>query len=210
MATTTRPSAAETRACLMRAAERLFAEQGVDGARTRDITERAGQANSSALHYHFGSRAGLRRAIMDAHQERVEAALAARLADADASDLASLVRAYVEAEASELAHDSGRDCLRIVGQVAHGTGFRDGQAHEALAGGALWGLFTQVAVLLVADGLPDALANERVELMVMLVGAAFADRARHVQSGRARPVPGEAFRADLVRVVAAMLRAPGP
>ncbi|MGR7000250.1 hypothetical protein ACU686_22945 [Yinghuangia aomiensis] len=46
--------------------------------------------------------------------------------------------------------------------------------------------------------------------MVMLVGAAFADRARHVQSGRARPVPSEAFRADLVRVVAAMLRAPGP
>ncbi|MGR7000251.1 hypothetical protein ACU686_22950 [Yinghuangia aomiensis] len=138
----------------MRAAERLFAEQGVDGAPPRTSPSAPDEANSSALHYHFGSRAGLRRAIMDAHQERVEAALAARLADADASDLTSLVRAYVEAEASELAHDSGRDCLRIVGQVAHGTGFRDGQAHEALAGGALWGLFTRVAVLLVAAGCP--------------------------------------------------------
>ncbi len=203
----------------MRAAEQLFAEHGVDGARTRDITERAGQANSSALHYHFGSRDGLLRAILAEHKARVEHALEIGLAQsrepgageaAGATELTRLVGAYVEAEASELRDESGRDCLRIVTQLAHETGFRDGRPHETLAGGVLWGVFTRIAGLVRAGGVPEALANERVELMVMLVGSAFADRARHVQAGRPRPVEGAAFRADLVRVVVAMLTAPGP
>lgn len=224
----------------MRAAEQLFAEHGVDGARTRDITERAGQANSSALHYHFGSRDGLLQAILAEHKARVEQALAVGLAAAregsaeaaggtagGATELTGLVAAYIEAEASELRDESGRDCLRIVSQLAHETGFRDGRPHETLAGGVLWGVFTRIAELARTgaaghedaagreDGvrravLPDVLANERVELMVMLVGSAFADRARHVQAGRPRPVEGAAFRADLVRVVVAMLTAPGP
>lgn len=220
-----RAGADETRRRLLRAAEELFADEGVDGARTRDITERAGQANSSALHYHFGSRDGLLQAILRQHKERVEAALGTGLAADEAPDeaggavavLTPLVRAYVCAEASELGHDSGRDCLRIVGQLAHETGFRDGVPHETLRGGALWALFLRIAETLRAGGadadgpgLPDALAAERVELMVMLVGSAFADRARHVQAGRPRPVEGDAFRADLVRVVVAMLTAPGP
>lgn len=220
----------------MRAAEQLFAEHGVDGARTRDITERAGQANSSALHYHFGSRDGLLQAILAEHKARVEHALAVGLAaaregDAEATggatELTGLVAAYIEAEASELRDESGRDCLRIVSQLAHETGFRDGRPHETLAGGVLWGVFTRIAELARTGAaghgddagheggerramLPDVLANERVELMVMLVGSAFADRARHVQAGRPRPVEGAAFRADLVRVVVAMLTAPGP
>ncbi|MGW0662609.1 TetR/AcrR family transcriptional regulator [Streptodolium elevatio] len=236
----TRTAAETTRRRLVRAAEQLFAEHGVDGARTRDITERAGQANSSALHYHFGSRDGLLRAILAEHQARVERALAVRLAPPEdggaeaeaaearaakagggATELTRLVAAYIEAEASELRDESGRDCLRIVSQLAHETGFRDGRPHETLAGGMLWGVFTRVAELVRTGGggpgdgvrravLPDALARERVELMVMLVGSAFADRARHVQAGRPRPVEGAAFRADLVRVVVAMLTAPGP
>lgn len=242
MGVTTRPTAASagrgqartaaetTRRRLLRAAEELFAEHGVDGARTRDITERAGQANSSALHYHFGSRDGLLAAILAEHQARVEGALSAALsaedarhadgrrpdvAEVEATQLTRLVEAYIEAEASELRDESGRDCLRIVSQLAHETGFRDGRPHEALAGGVLWGVFTRIAELVGSGGvrgaaLPGVLANERVELMVMLVGSAFADRARHVQAGRPRPVDGEAFRADLVRVVVAMLTAPGP
>jgi AcrR family transcriptional regulator len=206
MAATTRATSDTTRGLLLRAAEQLFADQGVDGARTRDITARAGQANSSALHYHFGSREGLLQEILLRHRGRVEGALR----PVDATDLTAVVTSYIEAEASELGHASGRDCLRIVSQLAHETGFRDGHPHDALAGTALWGLFTTVAGLVRDRGIPAPLANERVELMVMLVGAAFADRARHVQAGRSRPVGGEAFRADLVRVVVAMLTTPGP
>ncbi|WP_328334893.1 MULTISPECIES: helix-turn-helix domain-containing protein [unclassified Streptomyces] len=209
---TERARAASTRELLLRAAEQLFAERGIDGTRIREVTERAGQANSSALHYHFGSREGLLRTIVTRHRQRVDAVLAPELAALErggCDGLPALVSAYVEAEASELAHESGLDCLRIVSQLAHETGFRDGEPHPALQGSALWRLFGLIAERTTdSTRLSEPLARERVELMVMTVGAAFADRARHMQAGRPCPVEDPAYRADLAAMVTAMLGAP--
>jgi AcrR family transcriptional regulator len=47
----------------MHTAERLFAGSGIDGVSVRDITGAAG-ANSAAVHYHFGSKLDLIRAIL--------------------------------------------------------------------------------------------------------------------------------------------------
>ena len=52
-----------TRHALMRAAERLFAEHGLQNVTSRAIVESSGQKNESALQYHFGNRAGLIREI---------------------------------------------------------------------------------------------------------------------------------------------------
>ncbi|MFJ9854418.1 TetR/AcrR family transcriptional regulator [Streptomyces sp. NPDC101150] len=210
MAEKTRPGTTATRQRLLRAAEELFAERGVAGALTRQITERAGQSNSSALHYHFGSREGLLSAILTEHQQRVEAALAPALEElGHAAPLTALLRAYVAAEAAELAHDSGRYCLRIVAQLAHETGFRDGAPHPALRDGLTWLLFERVDARLVQVAhVPADLAKERVEAMVMLVGAAFADRARQMQSGQRQAVGGTRYCADLTTMLTAMLSAP--
>lgn len=54
----------ETRTRLLDAAERLFAERNLDAVSVRDITEAAG-ANTAAVHYHFGSKAGLVTAILE-------------------------------------------------------------------------------------------------------------------------------------------------
>ncbi|WP_405912609.1 TetR family transcriptional regulator [Streptomyces sp. NBC_00963] len=211
MAEKTRPGTTATRQRLLRAAEELFAERGVAATLTREITERAGQGNSSALHYHFGSREGLLNSILSEHQQRVEAALGPALAElVRDAPLAALTRAYVAAEDAELAHDSGRYCLRIVAQLAHETGFRDGAPHRALRDSLLWQLFERVDARLVQDlGVPPDLAKERVESMVMLVGAAFADRARQVQSGRRQAVGGARYCADLTSMLTAMLGAAG-
>ena len=211
---TRRTGAAGTRELLLRAGEELFAERGVDGTRLREVVERAGQANTSALHYYFGSREGLLRTIVTRHRRRVDAALAPALGALErggSGELPSLVSAYVEAEASELAHESGRDCLRIVAQLAHETGFRDGVPHPALQDSTLWRLFGLIAAR-IADvtGLSEPYARERVEVMVMTVGAAFADRARSVRAGRPCPVEGQAYRADLAAMITAMLAAPPP
>lgn len=96
----------------------------MDGAQLRDITRLAGQANPSAVQYHFGSRAGLLDAVMAERQERTEAVLAAGLAARHLDDgagtdqdggspdlLRELLGALIAAEASELATGpSGAAC----------------------------------------------------------------------------------------------------
>ncbi|MCB1843311.1 MAG: TetR/AcrR family transcriptional regulator [Halioglobus sp.] len=64
---------ARTRARFIAAAERLFAEHGVNGVSLSEITLAAGQKNRSALQYHFGNRDGLLQAIIDTHAEAVNA-----------------------------------------------------------------------------------------------------------------------------------------
>jgi AcrR family transcriptional regulator len=49
---------------LMEVACRLFAERGVDGVTVREIAAAAGQKNSTAVGYHFGSKEGLIRHVV--------------------------------------------------------------------------------------------------------------------------------------------------
>ncbi len=69
--------ASATREALIRAGAHLFAAHGIDAARTRDIVHHAGQANDSAITYHFGSRAGLLNAVLRNGITRMEPARAA-------------------------------------------------------------------------------------------------------------------------------------
>ena len=63
----------ETRAQLISAGERLFAERGIEVVSMREITRAAGQRNATALQYHFGDRRGLVRAILAKHTSPEEA-----------------------------------------------------------------------------------------------------------------------------------------
>lgn len=49
---------------LILAAERLFAERGIEAVALRHVNQAANQKNMSAAHYHFGSREGLVRAVL--------------------------------------------------------------------------------------------------------------------------------------------------
>ena len=50
---------AETRDRILRAAEVLLADQGIDGVSLREINRAAGQSNTAAVQYYFGDRDGL-------------------------------------------------------------------------------------------------------------------------------------------------------
>lgn len=52
----------DTREALLDAAEKLFSEHGIQASSLRAITQQAG-ANLAAVHYHFGSKEGLVRAV---------------------------------------------------------------------------------------------------------------------------------------------------
>ncbi len=71
------PRGDATRQALMKAAERLFAEKGPSNVTIREIVEKAGQKNESALQYHFKNMEGL---ILATHHFRDQQIVEARMA----------------------------------------------------------------------------------------------------------------------------------
>lgn len=71
----TKQEAVDARAALLSAATRLFAEQGVAQTTTREICAAAG-LNAGAIHYHFGDKDGLYRAVVAGPLEAMKAELA--------------------------------------------------------------------------------------------------------------------------------------
>ncbi len=67
-----RSPADETRARIVDAAERMFAEHGIEAASLRAICLAAGQSNSVAVQYHFGDRTGLINAIFSKRTPVIE------------------------------------------------------------------------------------------------------------------------------------------
>ncbi|MFB7937753.1 TetR/AcrR family transcriptional regulator [Streptomyces sp. NPDC056049] len=205
-----RTSGPETREKLIHAAEELFAAQGVDGAQLRDITRLAGQANPSAVQYHFGSRAGLLDAVMAGWLARTERVLVALPPVAEDAGVRELITALVTAEASELDTERGCRCLRVSAQLSHESGVRARTPHPTLAGTAYWALIERIAGRLADDGLPEPLLLERLDLALTVVGAALADRARQYLDGAEPLTDRPLFLADLVETTTALLRAAQP
>lgn len=174
----------DTRDRLLRAGERLFAHHGIHGVTVRQLNAAAGVRNTSALHYHFGSRDGLVRAIVECHQAVVDADRARRLGalgeDPSVRDLVALV---LEPLAAELGSPSGRDYLRIVPQLLEpGT-----TAPPALGR----------TMALLEQRLPRP---DRILPMLLATTTLLADRAH-------RRGPHDAFVADLVSMATGMLLA---
>jgi AcrR family transcriptional regulator len=109
-------SVATTKETLVLTAERLFALHGIDGVPTRQILLAAGVANKSAVQYHFESKDGLVRAILDHRAPYLTERRRLLWAQAPAGDL----RAAVEAQflpVAELAELEGSYYLTFVEQL---------------------------------------------------------------------------------------------
>lgn len=89
---------AATRERLLDAAEKLFAERGFNAVSTRMITDEA-EANSAAMHYHFGSKETLIRAIFERRlgpiNETRERLIAEVCAAQNPPDIAKLLTAFI-------------------------------------------------------------------------------------------------------------------
>ncbi|WP_205706863.1 TetR family transcriptional regulator [Kineococcus vitellinus] len=74
-----------TRTAIIEAAERLFAEHGLDNVSHRRISAAAGQGNNAAVGYHFGTAADLVAAIVERRSAPVERIRARMLAEVGSS-----------------------------------------------------------------------------------------------------------------------------
>lgn len=183
----------------------MFAERGVYQATMREITTAAGQRNSSALAYHFGSREGVLWAILAAHNPAVDAHRACLIADGvDHLSVRDLVVALVVPYSVELGTEDGRFYLRVVAQLA---GMFPSWREGPLSPPALRRILTTLEERAGGDGANARL--ERVVHVVLLLTAAMAERARTPEPRSA--VDHDAFLTNLADVLTGAIEAPsGP
>ncbi|TDD33775.1 TetR/AcrR family transcriptional regulator [Saccharopolyspora elongata] len=86
----------DTRSRLIEVAERLFAERGVHAVSLREIATAAGQRNTSAVAYHFGTKRALVEAVYEYRMRPASNRLLAHVADLDARGRGHDLRALVE------------------------------------------------------------------------------------------------------------------
>jgi len=114
-----------TRDRLIRAAEQLMAERGIEAVDLKDIQRAAGQRNRSAVNYYFKDRAGLVAAIIDKHRIALNAERHELLDELERSgdvSVRALIEVGVKPFADLLGDPSGRDFMIIVAERASRLG----------------------------------------------------------------------------------------
>jgi TetR/AcrR family transcriptional regulator, regulator of cefoperazone and chloramphenicol sensitivity len=89
------PRRSDARSLLLDAAERLFAQRGIEGVSLREIAAEAGQRNNSAVTYHFRGKLGLVDALIADRLikvERVRQRLIEKAGDLSSCDAPTLLR----------------------------------------------------------------------------------------------------------------------
>lgn len=191
-------------------AERLFALHGVDGAPIRDIVRAAGQANDSAVHYHFGSRYGLLAAVCERRINEMEPDRKRLLdelrADDRTDDLPALVTTLVVPTAALLATQEGRYFLGITAQLAGRAGIRTGTTPAPMLSTTLREQLDLIGAACAAT-LPQNVVLERIAIAIGMLTAALADRASLIDSGRPMLLDQDEFVANLEAMIVAALLA---
>lgn len=202
----------EAAAHIKLAACRLFARRGVDGVTVRDIAEAAGQRNHAAVGYHFGSKEGLIRELLE--------------------DGAALIHARRTLWLDRLEADGGphsmREVIDIIVQSTvdmAGPGQEDSytrfvvmlqMTHPAFFLEVLGGRWDAAYLRCVAHlrrlmpDMPEAVKNQRLLFMLASLGGVMAAREAAL-SDASRPHPTWTARdtlADFAAALTALLQAP--
>jgi AcrR family transcriptional regulator len=195
------------RGLLLEAAERVMAERGLD-VPLKDIALEAGQRNNSAVPYHFGSREGLIRAVIELRTAPQEARRMELLADLErtggTADVELLVGMLVR-PACELPYAAGAThWARFVEQVRNRPLLADVEfAPDLFPTG-------QIAASKLAQQLgelPVEVRRRRIETVIGVQFSMLADLERR-WDGTGSPAPSAEVVDDLVRMLVGMLQAP--
>src|SRR3954451_7618 len=198
-----------TREKLIRAAEHLFARHGFD-VPIRDIQDRAGQRNATALQYHFGGKRELVWAIIEKHSltpdemQSVRDDLAAKQGDARA-----LVEAIVRRLCMPLATEEGRDYARLSFQLVTQAPVRQSMVDGVETPQLVSVTYESALIRACVPGLPERLVQERAVAGLTFILHQVADRARVIDDNDSKGlIDEEDFIANLADMTTALLTAP--
>jgi AcrR family transcriptional regulator len=197
------PAPDTTRARLIEAAIRLFAERGVDGVSLRAAAEAAGARNTAAVHYHFKDREGLLQACLAhivAALRRTEATPFPSSGDPLVDCLAEAFAPLMSLDAREPAWGEAAQLLLLRVLMGEGEGL-----------GARFKAITEDDAIALADKIQPFVPHvskkillSRIDLAALMVLAALACRISGTAEMNAHPVDAGI---DLLRFCAAGLRA---
>jgi len=193
---------------LLDAALRLFAEQGIAAVSLREIRLAAKQRNAGALHYHFGSKEGLLRALLERELPPLVARRRALLAEAAAAAPDNLrpVAAVFILPFAEMAtggeHD--RSVVQLINRLHDDVSLSFSQITDLVGDTAIG----EAAALLRSriGSIPDDILSERISVANSIYLHAAALRARG--GSREQRLDDNAFRENLVDMFHGALIAP--
>jgi AcrR family transcriptional regulator len=169
-----------TKEQIVRVAERLFAERGLDGVSLRQIGAEAGNGNHSAVQYHFGSKEELVEAIFAFRLPHVAERRRILAAHRRPTDLRSCVECYV-LPILEQGEERGSYYLSFVAMLQQ-SGDRDLLDRIPEQSRASTAEFRQQMETMLAD-LPEPLRSHRLGQALTFSIHASADRQRQQAAG---------------------------
>jgi AcrR family transcriptional regulator len=200
-----------TREMLLDAAARLFAERGIDNVSIAEIVRTAGQRNTSAVNYHFGSRDEVLRAVLARHVPVIAERRRQLLEEAQGrpdTDVRSAAEAIVR-PLTEFAQRGWREraYLQIGSELTGALDRASPAIRELMAqtvGQEAWKVLRRRCPKARTD-----LWRLRQEICIVFVGRAAADRARLLDEGGRRGVlSDDRFVDNLVDMVVGAMTAP--
>jgi TetR/AcrR family transcriptional regulator, regulator of cefoperazone and chloramphenicol sensitivity len=204
--------AAVTRARMLDVAEQLMARHGIEGVSLRQIGAATGQANNSALQYHFGDKSSLVTEIIARRVASFEPRRQALLAQADAEGrladpralLAIIFLPIIEAVDAEGRHVYAAFLLQFLtrGQYEADLSHPGGGADSAV-------LAAIHHLSMLRGDLSMARFGARLACLNGMLLNALVERDNARLHGRATGDDGEAV-ADVLNMMAVALRAPPP
>ncbi|MFG2794127.1 TetR/AcrR family transcriptional regulator [Streptomyces sp. NPDC048419] len=176
-----------TRELILTAAERLYAERGVNAVSNRQVGEAAGQGNNTAVGYHFGTKADLVRAIVRkhaAHAEEIRCRLLAEIGDS--TDVRDWVDCLVRPLPEHLGNLGGPTWFaRFCAQAMTDPALHQIMLEESFASPSLQQCIDGLNRCL--PDLPAEVRAERGEMARHLIVHMPAERERAVAENRATP-----------------------
>jgi AcrR family transcriptional regulator len=170
-----------TREQLILAGERLIGTLGIDNVSLRQINTAAGQRNSSAAHYHFGSKEALLEAIYDYRAGKVDVLRKRFMEDVGSGGRMKDSRALVEALIYPLVDhiesaEGGSFYIRFMAQYMGHPSLNLQQMARGQFSNTVGDIYFALRQLL--PEIPDEVFGARFGLMWELTIHALADRAR--------------------------------
>jgi AcrR family transcriptional regulator len=190
-------------------AERLFALHGIDGVSLRQISVEAGNANNSAVQYHFGSREDLVQAIFEYRVPRLTRRRQLLRGEASSKGLAQDLRSCVETYLLPVVEEGEVDDSYYLSFLTKLGGFGLGEhpfdrAPESLTSPTHE--FIRRASALLAE-VPRKMRPHRVAQAMTICVHAAADRQQARRHG-ATTLPYAVYVGDLFDGLVGLLRAP--